>query len=121
MDARRLRAGTVVVAAAVADKTRLQNNRHNGPPQRRDRFGRGRRPLVLRSRAPQQLQRPRQAAPRVLGRPLVDGSWDGWVYSAGETVPGLAVNAPAPIPEPSLAGLLALAGVAGLQRRRRIA
>ena len=57
----------------------------------------------------------------VLGRPLVDGSWDGWVYSAGTTVPGLAVNAPAPIPEPSLTGLLAVVGMAGLQRRRRMA
>ncbi|MGL5018007.1 MAG: hypothetical protein ACRDBP_07730, partial [Luteolibacter sp.] len=31
----------------------------------------------------------------VLGRPLVDGSWDGWAYRAfGESGPALAVNAP---------------------------
>ncbi len=57
----------------------------------------------------------------LLGRPLVDGSWDGWSYSAfGEPGPSLAVNAPAAIPEPS--SLLILAGSSlVILRRRRVA
>ncbi len=55
----------------------------------------------------------------VLGRPLVDGSWDGWVYSAfGDAGPGLAVNAPAAIPEPSSILILAGASLVFLRRRR---
>lgn len=56
----------------------------------------------------------------VLGRPLVDGSWDGWVYArSGGSGPSLAVNAPAPIPEPS--SILLIAGVSlGLLRRKRV-
>ncbi len=57
----------------------------------------------------------------VAGRPLVDGSWDGWTYAAfGDPGPGQAVNAPAPIPEPSSVALVT--GAAFLQlRRRRVA
>lgn len=54
------------------------------------------------------------------GRPVVDGSWDGWVYadfsSAG---PGTAVNAPTLIPEPGAPALLLLLGAARLVARRR--
>ena len=55
------------------------------------------------------------------GRPLVDGSWDGWSYSAfGAPGPDQAVNAPAAIPEPS--SLLLIAGASlTLFRRRRCA
>lgn len=56
----------------------------------------------------------------VNGRPVVDGSWDGWVYadfsSAG---PGLAVNAPDLIPEPGAPALVLLLGAVGLVVRRR--
>jgi len=54
----------------------------------------------------------------VLGRPVVDGSWDGWVYSEGSRTPALAVNAPSPVPEASASLLLCLAGGALLHRRR---
>ncbi len=54
----------------------------------------------------------------VLGRPLVDGSWDGWVYSDGSGLPGFAINAPAPVPEVSTACLVAFALGMGLRRRR---
>ncbi len=55
----------------------------------------------------------------VRGRPLVDGSWDGWVYAAGGgSGPSLAVNAPAPIPEPSSLLLIACASLTLLRRRR---
>ncbi len=53
------------------------------------------------------------------GRPLVDGSWDGWSYSAfGDPGPTQAVNAPAPIPEPGSLLLLASSSLALLRRRR---
>ena len=54
----------------------------------------------------------------VLGRPVVNGSWDGWVYSNGSASPGQPVNAPSPVPEPSATGLLLVATGAGLLRRR---
>ncbi len=54
----------------------------------------------------------------VLGRPVVDGSWDGWVYSDGSVLPGLAVNAPVPVPETSSALLLVMAGGILLHRKR---
>ena len=56
----------------------------------------------------------------VLGRPLADGSWDGWNYSTGDgtLLPALAVNAPAFIPETSSAGLLLLGSGIFLRRRR---
>lgn len=55
----------------------------------------------------------------LLGRPLVDGSWDGWSYSAfGDLGPSLAVNAPAPIPEPSSVLVLAASSLLFLRRRR---
>jgi hypothetical protein len=56
----------------------------------------------------------------VLGRPLVDGAWDGWVYAAfGEPGPAQAVNAPAPIPEPQTFTTLAGGILAALAARRR--
>ena len=55
----------------------------------------------------------------VAGRPLVDGSWDGWSYAGfGEPGPGQAVNAPAAIPEPSSVVLIAGASLALFRRRR---
>lgn len=54
----------------------------------------------------------------VLGRPVVDGSWDGWVYSDGSLAPALAVNAPLAVPELSSTLLLILSGSALLRRRR---
>jgi hypothetical protein len=54
----------------------------------------------------------------VLGRPVVDGSWDGWIYSDGSTVPALPVNAPSPIPEPGAPGLILAGAAAGLRRQR---
>lgn len=55
----------------------------------------------------------------VLGRPLVDGSWDGWGYSAfGAAGPAMAVNAPSAIPEPGSLLMLACASL-GLLRRSR--
>ena len=56
----------------------------------------------------------------VLGRPLADGSWDGWNYSTGDgtLLPGVAVNAPAFIPETSSAGLLLLGSGLFLRRGR---
>jgi hypothetical protein len=53
----------------------------------------------------------------VLGRPVVDGSWDGWVYSDGSVLPGAPVNAPMPVPEPSAPLLILLAAGAMLRRR----
>lgn len=53
------------------------------------------------------------------GRPLVDGSWDGWAYAAfGDPGPGQATNAPAPIPEPSCVALVTGAAFVLLRRRR---
>jgi MYXO-CTERM domain-containing protein len=59
----------------------------------------------------------------VLGRPVVDGSWDGWNYSSGDgnVLPALAIDAPAPIPEPAAAGLLMLCSGLLLRRRRESA
>lgn len=55
----------------------------------------------------------------VTGRPLVDGSWDGWVYrSFGAQGPNQTVNAPAAIPEPSSLLLIAGASLAFFRRRR---
>ena len=55
----------------------------------------------------------------VIGRPLVDGSWDGWAYRGfGAQGPSQAVNAPAPIPEPSSFLLIAGASLAFFRRRR---
>ena len=54
----------------------------------------------------------------VLGRPVVDGSWDGWIYSDGSTLPALPVNAPFPIPEPGGAAIFLAAATTGLRRRR---
>ena len=54
----------------------------------------------------------------VLGRPVVDGSWDGWIYSDGSLTPGFARNAPLPVPEPSSAVLLVLCGSVLMRRRR---
>jgi hypothetical protein len=54
-----------------------------------------------------------------LGRPLVDGSWDGWVYAAfGDPGPAQAVNAPAAIPEPGSLLLVAGASLTLLRRKR---
>ncbi len=55
----------------------------------------------------------------VLGRPVVDGSWDGWIYSDGSAAPAFPVNAPAPVPETGSALLVALAGAVLLHRRNR--
>lgn len=58
----------------------------------------------------------------VAGRPLADGSWDGWSYSAfGAAGPAQAVNAPATIPEPSSILLIAGASLTMISRRRRCA
>lgn len=55
----------------------------------------------------------------VVGRPLVDGSWDGWVYAAfGGTGAALAVNAPAAIPEPGSLLLFASASLTLFLRKR---
>jgi len=56
----------------------------------------------------------------VLGRPVVDGAWDGWLYSSGDgtVLPGFPLNAPAPIPEPGAAALIVLTGSLLLRRRR---
>ena len=55
----------------------------------------------------------------VLGRPLVDGSWDGYVYAAfGGPGPSQAVNSPAAIPEPGSILLIAGASLTLLRRRR---
>lgn len=54
------------------------------------------------------------------GRPLADGSWDGWVYADfSSSGPGMTVNAPAPIPEPGAPVLVLLLGAGGLVVRRR--
>jgi hypothetical protein len=56
------------------------------------------------------------------GRPLADGSWDGWVYADfSSTGPGAVVNAPALIPEPGSASVLVLCAAGSLLRRRRAA
>jgi|GEM_PF-2220635 len=52
----------------------------------------------------------------IAGRPLADGSWDGWIF-ASEPVGGPRVPAAAPVPEPA-AAILVLAGTL-LWRRRR--
>jgi hypothetical protein len=49
-------------------------------------------------------------------RPLVNGSWDGWVYGPYLTQPGEAVAA---VPEPAVGGMVALTLLAGLTRRSR--
>jgi hypothetical protein len=55
------------------------------------------------------------------GRPLADGSWDGWSYSAfGDAGPAQAVNAPAAIPEPSSILLIAGASLTLLRRKRSV-
>jgi hypothetical protein len=55
----------------------------------------------------------------VLGRPLVDGSWDGYVYAAfGGPGPAQGVNAPAAIPEPGSIVLIAGASLILLRRKR---
>lgn len=53
------------------------------------------------------------------GRPLADGSWDGWVYADfSSSGPSLAVNAPALIPEPGVSAFLILAaGTLWIRRR----
>ncbi|MDB6069483.1 MAG: hypothetical protein JWL81_654, partial [Verrucomicrobiales bacterium] len=55
----------------------------------------------------------------VTGRPLADGSWDGWIYSDGVAVPSVPVNAPVPVPEPGSA-ILILTSIflPGLRRAR---
>ena len=55
----------------------------------------------------------------VLGRPVVDGSWDGWLYSDGSTVPSQPVNAPSPIPEPGISAFLLFGICAGIRKRVR--
>lgn len=53
----------------------------------------------------------------ILGRPLVDGSWDGLRYTVFDTPgPGLAINAP--IPEPATFVLIFLVAGTVWQRRR---
>jgi hypothetical protein len=55
----------------------------------------------------------------VNGRLLVDGSWDGWSYSAFlDAGPAEGLNAPAPIPEPGSLVLVAAASLTLLRRRR---
>ena len=56
------------------------------------------------------------------GRPLVNGSWDGWMYAAFGS-PGLdqAIDAPTAIPEPSSLLLLTGAALTVCFRRRRAA
>lgn len=49
-------------------------------------------------------------------RPLVNGSWDGWVYGVYGTQPGEPVAA---VPEPGAGGLLGMAAAGVLARRRR--
>ena len=54
-----------------------------------------------------------------LGRPLADGSWDGWIYAAfGDAGPGPSLNAPAAIPEPASLLLVAGGSLALLRRKR---
>lgn len=48
-------------------------------------------------------------------RPLVNGSWDGWVYGPYLTQPGDALAA---VPEPATAAILTFALAAGFIRRR---
>lgn len=56
------------------------------------------------------------------GRPLADGSWDGWVYADfSSSGLGAVVNAPALIPEPGSASVLLLCVAGSLLRRRRAA
>lgn len=57
----------------------------------------------------------------VAGRPLADGSWDGWIYSDGAAVPLLPVNAPLPVPEPGSAMLILTSAFLTRLRRRRAA
>lgn len=52
------------------------------------------------------------------GRPLADGSWDGWIY-ASEPLAGPREPVAAMIPEPSLAALLLAGPCLWLRRRRR--
>ncbi len=56
------------------------------------------------------------------GRPLVDGSWDGWYYATFSTNgPLQPVNAPPPVPEPSSGGLAAVLCAWVVRRRRQAA
>jgi len=52
------------------------------------------------------------------GRPLADGSWDGWVY-ASDPAPGPGAPVAAPVPEPSGPALLLGAWLWALRRRHR--
>ncbi|MES2706629.1 MAG: hypothetical protein V4726_08510 [Verrucomicrobiota bacterium] len=53
------------------------------------------------------------------GRPLADGSWDGWVYADfSSSGPGAVVNAPALVPEPGSSVFLLFAAGSLLRRRR---
>lgn len=55
------------------------------------------------------------------GRPVADGSWDGWVYADfSSNGPGAVVNAPALVPEPG-ASVFLLFAAGSLLRRRRVA
>ena len=54
------------------------------------------------------------------GRPLADGSWDGWVY-AGDPLAGPREPVAAMVPEPAAAVLLLAGSWLGLARRRRAA
>ncbi len=54
----------------------------------------------------------------LLGRPLADGSWDGWVYDADPAAPPREPIA-AIVPEPGIAPLLALAALLCCCRRQR--
>lgn len=54
----------------------------------------------------------------VVGRPVVNGSWDGWIYSDGSLAPALAVNAPTPVPEVSSPLMVFITGSLLLRRRR---
>ena len=54
----------------------------------------------------------------VAGRPLADGSWDGWIY-ASEPAHGPRLPVAALIPEPAPAAFLLLAAMAGWLRRHQ--
>jgi len=52
------------------------------------------------------------------GRPLADGSWDGWIYAI-DPVAGPREPVAALVPEPATAVFTVVAAAAGLTRRRR--